>query len=171
MEGMAIDKGLYDPVKSYDFSGRMSSSSVNSRLIEIVPIQHESKWTIRYLNYTRILVDKITRASLMRRFEDGNFRSIPQILEFPTYFIYQYEDRCPIFISRMTGRLYVLENSGFDKDAMEHQAATLLSILHKNGLVDGLSYKRVRVNNGGKNTNSEKQSNQEVYKNQVQSNR
>jgi len=156
MEGMQIVDGLYNPDTCKGVTSSKVPSSGNS-VVEVQPIECQSRTVRRFMSYTKIRTELLTREVLLRIYQLMNLKPGTEIkiMETPNYYIVQYADKCPILIHKKTGRLHIIENLGYRKEVMEHQASILLGILHRHGLVEGMNYKRIHVTNGGKSENNE----------------
>lgn len=158
MEGMQIVDELYNSDSCKAVTSSQSSASGNPvSTKEIQPIEYQSRTVRRFMSYTKIRTELLTREVLLRIYQLMNLKPGTEIkiMETPNYYIVQYADKCPILIHKKTGRLHIIENLGYRKEVMEHQASILLGILHRHGLVEGMNYKRIHVTNGGKSENNE----------------
>lgn len=135
--------------------------------VEIQPLEYQSKTTRRFMYYTRIRSELLTRDVLLRIYQLMNLKQGVEmkVLETPNYYMVQYANKCPILINKKIGRLYAIENLGYQKEVMEHQASILLGILNRHGLVEGMNYKRISVGNGGNSINKEKCKSERVISN------
>lgn len=145
--------GLYNPKSRRTQLSVEKDASDNSvskyRIIEVLPIEHQSKYSGRQVNYVRTRVDLVTYETLRRMYEGMNTKEEVKILETPNFYIIQYGKKPPILVNRRSGRLFEIQGLGYSKEEIEHQAATLLSIWNSRGLVEGMVRGRINLLNGG----------------------
>lgn len=174
-----MDTGLSNPhscrtmskrikrISGYSLSKRMIKDSLDKHTIrEISPIEHNTSKEGRLVDFSRIRVELIDTEAIERIYNSLNIRrgTRVKVLETPNYFLVQYGNKPPILVNRRNGRLYEIEGLGYPKEQVEHQASILLNIWKRQGLVEGMTRRRISLANGGKIRNLEdSQANQEVY--------
>jgi len=128
---------------------------VKMEIKEILPIEHETKTTGRQVNYARTKVELVTLETLRQMYQ-SIAREEVKIMDTPKFYIIQYGNKPPILVNKENGRLYYIDGLGYDKGQIEHQAATLLNIWYRRGLVEGYQRTRIILQKGGKLENTEK---------------
>ncbi len=113
-------------------------------LKEVVPIQYHGS-TAQVFSYKRIKVECLTKETLKRLYTLLKLTRPITILETPSLFLIQYENKPIIVLKKEDGRLYTLPDQGFSKREIEHQASFVIRILRKYNLVEELHSKRIKV--------------------------
>jgi len=120
-------------------------------LRQVVPVQSHGN-ILQVFTYKRIKTEELSQEMIKRIYELQNAKSIV-VLECPNYFLIQYPNRPFVFLNKQDGKLYVLDNDGYNDEAKEHQASFVVRMLNKFGYVENLHSKKI----GRKNMNKEKQ--------------
>ena len=139
---MTKDNGLYNPKRCIP-SLEVSRCGSDNSLQEILPVEHDSPWNGKLFTYKRIKTESLSRDVIHRVFELRGAQDLLHIIECKKYIITQYDKKPPLYISLETGRIFSTTKQGYDLGQIEHQAAIMITILNKAGLVENLHSTRM----------------------------
>jgi len=107
----------------------------------VTPVQFHGS-ILQVFSYKRIKVESLDASLIKRVYELQNAKAVT-VLECPNFFLIQYPGKPFVFINKKDGKLYVLNEDGFEQEEKESQASFVVRMLHKFQLVEDLHSKKI----------------------------
>lgn len=111
-------------------SSGQSEETLNLSIVQIVPIDRCKRYSC-YMDGT-IDIKNLTREKIKEIFRKHNCKSIPEILEDDDFFIFQYEKKSIILVSKKDGKFYARTK---DKEMVSLQSHIVYDLLRREGYI------------------------------------
>jgi len=107
-----------------------SEETLNLSIVQIVPIDRCRRYSC-YLDGT-VDIKNLTKEKIKEIYRKHNCKSIPEVLEDDDFFIFQYEKKPIILVSKKDGRFYSRTK---DKEIVSLQSHIVYDLLRREGYI------------------------------------
>ena len=107
-----------------------SEETLNLSIVQIVPIDRCRRYSC-YLDGT-VDIKNLTKERIKEIYRKHNCKSIPEVLEDDDFFIFQYEKKPIILVSKKDGRFYCRTK---DKELASLQSHIVYDLLRREGYI------------------------------------